>query len=159
MIGLSLAITASALAPRRALHLGGQPFPDPPQRVVARLGQQLAVGIPANGEPQEVHALVEVRDLGLVLVEDQTPGGQPFGKPRLDLLGLLTGVTQGEQIVGIADHRRAARHRLPGTRAGQVIPDSGSGLHAVQSNVQQQRADHPTLRSAGLCPVLVCSAW
>jgi hypothetical protein len=50
---------------------------------------------------QKVHAPVQVRDPGLVLVEDQTPGCQPVGKPRLDLLGLLTGVTQGEQIVGL----------------------------------------------------------
>ena len=104
--------------------------------------------IATDVEPQEVHALLQVRDLRLGLVEDQTPGGQPLGKPCLDLLGLLTGVTQGEQIIGVADHDRAPVPRLPGTSAGDVVPDPGGGLHAVQSNIQQQRADHPALRSA-----------
>jgi hypothetical protein len=66
-------------------------------------------------------------------------------KLRLDLFGLLTGVTQGEQIVGVADNRQAARHHLSGARAGLVIPHPGGGLHAVQNNIEEQRADHPTL--------------
>jgi hypothetical protein len=69
---------------------GGQSPPDLPQRISARLGQQLAVE-PADLEPQEVHPLVQVGDPRLVLVESQAAGRQPSGKPRLDLLGLLPG--------------------------------------------------------------------
>ena len=63
MIGLSLAITASALAPRRAFTSVDSRSRIRRNAVVARLGQQLAVGVAANGEPQEVDTLVEVRDL------------------------------------------------------------------------------------------------
>jgi hypothetical protein len=67
-----------------------------------------------NGpESQKVHALVKVRDLGLGLVEDQSPGRQPAGQPCLDLLGLLTGVAQREKIVGLC--------RLPGYAAWPVL--------------------------------------
>ena len=45
----------------------GQSSADPPQRVVAQFGQQLAVRLTASGDAQKVHALLEVRDLGLVL--------------------------------------------------------------------------------------------
>jgi hypothetical protein len=34
--------------------------------------------------------LFDVDDVCLVLVEDQTPGRQPDGKPCFDLFGLLT---------------------------------------------------------------------
>jgi hypothetical protein len=44
----------------------------------------------------------QVRDLGLVLVEHQALRLQPFGKPRLDLFGLLADMTQGKQVVGIS---------------------------------------------------------
>jgi hypothetical protein len=51
-----------------------------------------------------------MNDAGFVLVEDQTPGRQPRGQPRLDLLGLLTGVTQGEKIVGLCRPSDYADH-------------------------------------------------
>jgi hypothetical protein len=54
-----------------------------------------------------------MRDPGLGLVEDQPPGRQPFGKPRLDLLGLFTGVTDCQQIIGLC--------RLPGYAAWVVL--------------------------------------
>ena len=72
------------VGPTQGPHLGGQSPADPPQRIVTRLGQQLAVRKSANGEAQKVHTLREVRDPGLVLVEDQTPGSQPVGKPGLN---------------------------------------------------------------------------
>jgi hypothetical protein len=72
---------------------------------LARFDQQLAA-VAADVEPQEVDPVVEVDDAGLVFVEDQPSGRQPRGQPRLDLLGLLTGVTHGQQIVGVSDHDR-----------------------------------------------------
>ena len=57
--------------------------------------------IAADGNPQEVKALVEGDDTRLVLVEGQAPGRQPCGKPRLDLLGLVPGVAQGDQVIGL----------------------------------------------------------
>ena len=44
--------------------------------------------------------------LRLVLVERQPPGRQPRREPRLDLLGLLPGVAQSDQVVGISDQHR-----------------------------------------------------
>src|SRR6266508_3072594 len=76
------------VGPSQGPRLGAEPFPDPPHGGLARLGQQLAAE-PADVEPQEVTALGEVDGARLVLVEDQTPGRQPRGQPRLDLLGLL----------------------------------------------------------------------
>ena len=57
--------------------------------------------VAADVEPEEIAPLVEVGDPGLVLIEDQTPGRQPGGQPRLDPLGLLLTVTQRKQIVGL----------------------------------------------------------
>ena len=45
--------------------------------------------------------LTEVNDVRLVFVEDETPGRQPFREPRLDLFGLLTGVAERDQVVGL----------------------------------------------------------
>jgi hypothetical protein len=42
-----------------------------------------------------------VDDPGLVLIEDKPSRCQPFGKPRRDLLGLLPGMTAGDQVVGL----------------------------------------------------------
>ena len=72
------------VGPAQGPHLGAEPFPDPSQGRLARSDQQLAV-IAADGEPQEVEALVEVDDARLVLVEGQPPGRQPLGQPCLDL--------------------------------------------------------------------------
>jgi hypothetical protein len=91
--------------PTQGSHLGGEPRPDPFHGRLARLDQQLAAVAP-DVEPQKVHPIIEVHDAGLVFVEDQPPGRQPRGKPGLDLLGLLTGVTQGQQVVGVPDHDR-----------------------------------------------------
>ena len=52
-----------------------------------------------------VHPIrVEVGDAGLVLVEDQTPGRQPSGQPRFDLLNLLPGTAEREKIISVSDH-------------------------------------------------------
>ena len=67
MTELSIAMSASAFGPAPRPDLRGQSSADPLQRVVAQFGQQLAVRVTASGEAQTVHALLEVRDLGLVL--------------------------------------------------------------------------------------------
>ena len=103
------------VGPSQGRDLLGQPPPDPPQRILARLGQQLAP-VAADLEPQEVHPLIEVGDAGLGLVEGQPPGLQPPGEPLLDVLGLLTGVTQGEHIVGVPHQDRGAGGGAQGAR-------------------------------------------
>jgi hypothetical protein len=57
--------------------------------------------VPADVEPEEIKAFIEGDDARLVLVEGQAPGRQPCGKFRLDLLGLLPGVAEGDQVVGL----------------------------------------------------------
>jgi len=58
------------------------------------------------------------------------------------------GVTQGDQIVGVPENCRAARHRLTGMNTGRLVADPSGLLHPVESNIEQQRADHPALRSS-----------
>jgi hypothetical protein len=95
-------------------------------------------------ESQEVEALIEGDDARLVLVEDQASGRQPCREPRLDLLGLVPGVAEGDEIVGVSDQHGGAR---PRPSIG-VVADSGGLLHPVQGDVQQHGADHPALRSS-----------
>jgi hypothetical protein len=76
-------------------------LPEPPDGRLARFDQQLKA-VTADVESQEVESLLtEVSDLRLVLVEDETPGRQPFRELRLDLFGLLTGVAERDQVVGL----------------------------------------------------------
>ena len=80
------------VVPAQGLHLGGQPRLDPFHGRLARFDQQLAA-VAADVKSQEVHPVIEVDDGRFVLIEGKAPGRQPRGEPRLDLLGLLTGVT------------------------------------------------------------------
>jgi len=86
-----------SVGPTQGPQLGGEPPPDPPDGLLAGLDQQLVVGIAADVEPQEIEPLGQVDDLGLGLVEAKTPGRQPPGELRLNLLCLATAVTHGEQ--------------------------------------------------------------
>ena len=147
MMGLSRMQHRRRVGPSQGVHLGAQPFPDSSQGRLARFDQQLA-GLSADGEPQKVETFIEGDDARLVLVEGQTPGRQPSGEPCLDLFRLVPGVTQGDQIVGVPDQNRGARHRCPGMYAGLLVPDPGGLFHPVQSNIQKQRACHPALWSS-----------
>ena len=131
-------MTACALAPRRDRDLGAQPFPDPSHRRLGRFDQQLAV-VAADGNPQEVKALVEGDDARLVLVEGQAPGRQPYGEPRLDLLGLVPGVAQGDEVVGVPDQHRGACCGVCGIGAAALVADPGGVFHPVKHYVQQAR--------------------
>jgi hypothetical protein len=88
---------------------------------------------------QEVEDLVEVRDARLVLVEDQAPGRQPRGEPRLDFLGLATAVAERDQVVGVSDQDRRGRLGFPGMSAGLPIADPGRLFHPVKGHVHQER--------------------
>ena len=143
MTGLRPGDNRVGVGPSQGYCLGGQPVPDLPHRVFARLGQQLAAE-PADLEPQEVHPLVQMGDLRLVLVEGQATGFQPSGEPCLDLLGLLPGVAESDQVVSVADQERAAGDCI----AVPVVPDPGCLFHAVQCHVHEQRAGHPALWGA-----------
>ena len=132
--------------PSQGLCFRGQASPDPSQRLFARLGQQLAVGIAADAEPEEVEPLAEVNDPRLGLVERKAPGFQPPGKPRLDLLGLRAGGAQDGQIVGVSHQNRGTGNGTQG--AALPVPDSGGLLHAVQCHVHERGADHAALGSS-----------
>jgi len=137
-----------SVAPAQGAHLLAEPLPDPSDGRLARLDQRLAV-VAADVESEEVEALVEADDARLVLVEGQTPGRQPAGEPGLDLERLLPGVAQDDEIIGVPDRCRAARHDPTGVLAGGVA-GSGDLFHPVQGDVEQQRADHTALRNTVL---------
>ena len=100
-------------------------MPEPPDGRLARFDQQLKA-VTADVESQEVESLLtEVSDLRLVLVEDETPGRQPFRELRLDLFGLLTGVAERDQVVGLcrlADYAdRGVMVLVDGGDRGRVV--------------------------------------
>ena len=88
MTGLSLAITASALAPRRAFTSADNRFRI--RRSASLPG--LVSSLPGNGGSRSPGSppLAQVGDAGLGLVEGQAPELQPPDEPLLDVLGLLT---------------------------------------------------------------------
>jgi hypothetical protein len=128
-------------------HLGREPAAEPPDGRAARLDQQLAVAVAADVDPEEVEPLSEVHDLGLVFVEDKTPGRQPGGELCLDLFGLLPGMTAGDQVIGVPDHDRAAGPGIPGVPAGSLIPDPCGLLQPMERHVHHQRTDDTALGS------------
>jgi hypothetical protein len=75
----------------------------------------------------------------LVLVEGQSPGRQPCGEPRLGLFGLVPGVAQGDQVVGVPDQHRGACCSGCGIGAAALVADSGGVFHPVKHHVQQAR--------------------
>ena len=76
MIGLSLDDRHLVLATQSS-HLGGEPFPEPLDRLATWFDQQLAVAVAADVEPEEVEPFSRLHDPRLVLVEGQTPWSQP----------------------------------------------------------------------------------
>src|SRR5712671_4217594 len=98
-------------------HLGGGPFPDPPNCLGAGHDEQLAVWVAADVEPQEIEPGCQVDDLCLVLVEGKTPGCQPLSQPGLDLFGLPARMAQSDKIICVPHQRRSARDRLRGIAA------------------------------------------
>src|SRR5215207_2674295 len=103
MMGVSAARTAAALDPRSA-------------RISVRSRSRIRWIAATDGlisstapyrrtlNPQEIEPLGEGNDRGLVLVEDQTSGCQPFGQARLDLFGLPLGVAERDHVVSVSDH-------------------------------------------------------
>jgi len=65
-------------------HLVREPLTEPLDGRWTRRDQQLAVSVTADIYPKKIEPLAQVHDLGLVLVEDETPGCQPSGEPGLD---------------------------------------------------------------------------
>src|SRR6266851_1197958 len=117
MTGLSVAMTAIALPPRRERASFASRSRT---RLMARLrrpDQQLAVGVAADAESQEVEALIEVDDPRLVLVEGQPPRRQPLREPRPDMGGLLLAVAEHDHVVGVPDRDRGPWLGGPGLGA------------------------------------------
>src|ERR1700681_1452201 len=107
--------------------------------------------ITADVEPEEIEAIFKVDDACLVLVETQSPRGQPRGKSRLDLFGLLPGMTADGQIVGIPHQDWGARDRGTDITAGAVITDSRGLLQTMQRHIHQQRADDSSNAVGNFC--------
>ena len=80
--------------------LGAEPFPDSLDRRHRWFDQQRRA-VAADAESQEIEPCGQVHDSGFVLVEDQTPGCQPFGQACLDLFGLPPGVAERDQIISL----------------------------------------------------------
>jgi hypothetical protein len=135
------------VAAAKVTHLHAEPIPEPLHRRRARFDDQLAVRISTDVKTEEVETFAEVHDARLVLVECQTSRRQPLGQLCLDLVGLLTGVTQGDQVIGVSHHDRRSGRGVSDMGAGQV-PNTGSVFHPVQSDVEQQRRNHSPLRGA-----------
>jgi hypothetical protein len=114
-------------------------LPEPLDGLGARFDQQLAVAVAPKVESPEVEPfLIEADDPGLGLVEGQAPRRQPLSQPSLDLFGLLSGVTAGDQIVGVPRQRWAVAGQFSGVAAGSM-PDPSGLLQPVQRDVQEQR--------------------
>jgi hypothetical protein len=136
------------VAAAQGAHLGREPFPDPPDGRRGRLDQQLAVGVAAHVEAEEIEAVIEADHFRLVLVEGQAPGRQPLREPRLDLSGLLLAVAEHDHVIGIPDRDRGSAPGVPGTEAGGLVADPGGFLQPVQRDVQQARRNRAALGSA-----------
>jgi len=94
-MGLNRWITARALTPRRD-HISVRSLSR--IRLTAALLGRISslLWYRRTLNPRKSKALLEGDDPRLILVEDQSPGRQPAGKPRLDLLGLVPGMAQGD---------------------------------------------------------------
>ena len=147
-MGLSVVHHRLSVGSAQGLHLGGEPSTEAFHGCLARLDQQFAVPVPANSETQEIKPCIEADNAGLGLVEGQTPGRQPPGQPVLHRFGLFPADTHDDQIIGVPDHHRGVRHRSPARAVRRGIAGPCGLLDTVQSNVQQRRADHPTLRGS-----------
>ena len=100
---------------------------------LGRLDQQLA-RLAADGEPQEVEAL----DRGVTIRVLSSLKASPLGASHSARRALTCSacslvVTQGDQIVGVSDQHRGARHRLAGVNAVELVADPGGLFHPVQA--------------------------
>ena len=111
----------------------------------AGFDQQLAVAVAADIEAQEIVPGLQRHDAGLVEVEGQAPGCQPRRQLGLDMLCLLPGMAADHEVVAVTHQHRAARG---GAHPVGAVPHPDRGLHPMQRDVQQQRADHATLWTA-----------
>src|SRR6266852_9906776 len=73
---------------------------------------------------EEIEPLRKGDDPGLGFIERQPPRLQPPGQPRLDLLGLLPGMTAHDQVISISSERRATASQLPGLSVGEAVADA-----------------------------------
>jgi hypothetical protein len=117
-------------------HFRAEPFPDSLDRRDRWFDQQRRA-VAADVEPQKIEPSSQVHDSGLVLVEDQTPGCQPFGQACFDLFGLPLGVAERDQIVSVPDHHRGARLGVAGLPAGGDVADSRGVFQPVQRDVKE----------------------
>src|SRR6185437_15558501 len=125
-----------------------KPFPEPLDGHDARFDEQLAARIATEIKSEKIETLRKGDDPGLGFIKRQPPRLQPPGQPRLDLLGLLPGVTAHDQVISISSERRTAAPYLPGISAGQVVADARGLLQPVQCDIQQQGRNNAALRSS-----------
>src|SRR6266852_2013257 len=112
------------VGPAERAELLREPAPEPLDGHGARFDEQLAVGVAADIESEEIEPLRKGDDPGLGFIERQPPRLQPPGQPRLDLLGLLPGMTAYDQVISISSERRATASQLPGLSVGEAVADA-----------------------------------
>ena len=83
--------------------------------------------------------------MGLLLREGQSARGQPRGEHADDRLGVLPGLTEHDEVVGIADDGA-----VPLDTAGARALDAEGGLDAVEGDVGEEGADDRALPGAGV---------
>jgi hypothetical protein len=131
--------------------LGRQRAPDTLDRRFAGFDQQLSVGIVTDVEPEEVRDSRQFDDLRLLVVEAEPAGLESLRQSVLDVLGLLTGVTHDQEVVGITHQDRASDIGFELIEAAFAPVSDACGLfHSVKSDVQKQGADDSALRGSFL---------
>jgi hypothetical protein len=89
-----------------------KPFTEPLDGLCARLDEQLAVGVAAEVECEEIEPVAQVHDPGLGLVEGQPSRLQPPGQPRLYLARTSTLALQ-DPIASLNRQIRSCQAWLP----------------------------------------------
>ena len=102
-------------------------------------------GVVPHGEAQEVEALGEVDDAGLLLREGQPALGQPRREHADDRSASSLGLAEHDEVVGVADDGA-----VPLDAAGARALDAEGGLHAVEGDVGEEGADDGALPGAGV---------
>ena len=96
--------------------------------------------IVADVKTEEIKTLGEMADVGFGCGPAQPTWCEPLGQERLGHHGLSVRRTKDCHIIGVAYERVCAAERAAG---GVITPQRL--FHTVESDIQQQRADHPTL--------------